>query len=238
MKFALCDDDEKFTLQLRETVSLCMDEHGVAFRTDLFTSGTDFLNSHTDYDIVFMDIYLGTENGIEIAENWARSHDSLFIFISTSREYAVEAFSLNAAHYLVKPCTDRDVRTWIDRCLARLKTHPDAILELKTHEGTVPIPESSIIYAEVFNKTLVVHALNGDFTSRTPLDTVARALDPARFLRIQRSYLVNMHFIDVFSSDHVVLKNGVTAGLSRKNRSQLKKQYQRYLFAQARKEIP
>lgn len=238
MKFALCDDDEGFTRQLRESVRLCMTDRDIAFRTDLFTSGSAFLESHTDYDIVFMDIYLGKENGIEIAEKWSCSHDSQFVFISASREYAVEAFSLNAAHYLVKPCTDRNIMTAIDRCLARISPSFETILELKTHSGVVPIPESSILYAEVFNKTLVVHTLNGDYTSRTPLDTIAQTLPPSRFLRIQRSYLVNMNFIDIFSSDHVVLKNGFTAGLSRKNRAELKKQYQRYLFDQARKELP
>lgn len=238
MKLALCDDDERFTRELLESVRLCMEKQGIAFRADLFSSGSGLLASSADYDIIFMDIYLGKEHGIEIAEKWLLSHNSQFVFISSGREYAVEAFSLDAAHYLVKPCSDREVNTAIERCLARIKRSPDNILELKTRSGIIPIPESSIIYAEVFNKTLVVHTQNSDFTSRTSLDTVARALDPFRFLRIHRSYLVNMYFIDAFSSDHVVLKNGVTIGLSRKNRTELKKQYQRYLFAQARKEIP
>ena len=238
MKLAICDDDKEFTQRLLESVRLYMEKKNLAFHTYLFSSGAGLLASQTDYDIIFMDIYLGKEHGIEIAEKWLCSHNSQFVFISTSREYAVEAFSLNAAHYLVKPYTDQEVATAIDRCLTRIERSPSNILELKTRNGVVPIPEPAIIYAEVFNKTLVVHTQNGDFTSRTPLDAVARELDPFRFLRIQRSYLVNMDFIDVFSSDHVVLKNGVTAGLSRKNRADLKKQYQRYLFAQARKEIP
>ena len=62
------------------------------------------------FDIVFLDIYLPGENGVDVAGELQRvSPETGIAFVTTSEEHAVDAFSLHALHYLVKPVTTEGI---------------------------------------------------------------------------------------------------------------------------------
>ena len=94
---------------------------------------------------------------------------------------------------------------------------------------------ANIIYIEVFNKISVIHTTGNTLQTYTSLDALFEALGPHMFMRAQRSYIVNMKFIDSFFYDHILLQNRLEIKLSRNNRSILKTQYQNFLFDLARK---
>ena len=73
-----------------------------------------------------------------------------------------------------------------------------------------------------------------DFRTYTSLDALFEQLDDA-FLRAQRSYVVNMRFVESFLFDRVILAGGTEIMLSRSNRTELKRQYQSFLFRLARR---
>ena len=66
-----------------------------------------------------MDIYMNGISGIETARDAGLTGQTRFIFTTNSREHALEAFALNAAHYLLKPLTKEAVQEALRRCLPR-----------------------------------------------------------------------------------------------------------------------
>lgn len=234
MRIALCDDEAVSRQAMQELVQAFGNEQKLEFEIDTFSSGEDFLTSAQEYDIVFMDIYLTGISGMETVERLGGSERCQVVFTTTSREHAIEAFGLNAAHYLVKPLTAKAVAEAIERCLSRLGQSPGKALTVKTGQGAVSVPMEKIIYIEVLDKLCTVHTAKNAFQTYASLDALYEQLDGS-FLRVQRSFVVNMDFIESFLFDRVVMQGGTEIMLSRNNKPVLKKQYQDYLFHLARR---
>lgn len=172
-------------------------------------------------------------NGMEVAKAlYGRGHCRI-VFTTISRDFAIEAYQVEAVHYLIKPLTADNVAVAMGRCLTSIHANSAKILEIKSSQGYVPIAIASIIYVEVFDKISIIHTEEGNVQTYTPLDSIFDQLDD-RFLKVQRSFVVNMHFIESFFTDHVVLKGDMDIVLSRNNRGNLKKKYQQFLFDLAR----
>lgn len=234
MRIALCDDELASIHMLQELIQAFCRNRKLELTMDLFSSGEDFLASAYEYDIVFMDVFLTGLSGIEAVRQSDHSRYRQIVFTTISREYAIDAFGLNATHYLLKPLTAESVAEAMERCLTRLGQGAKKVLSIKTSQGVVVIPMERIILIEVFNKLCIVRTRKGEFRTYTSLDALSEQLD-ASFLRIQRSYTINMKFVETFLFDRVIMQNGMEIMLSRNNRAELKEQYQRFLWDLARR---
>lgn len=152
IKIALCDDDENDRKITKSQIEAYMHNNSLTGDITLFSCGEDFLSAERDnpFDIVFMDIYLLGINGVDTALKASSRNAFQLVFITTSGEHAVEAFRLNAAHYLVKPTTESAVNEAMNRCLSKMGTDWSKYINIKTNNGTVPVPVDHIVYIEVF----------------------------------------------------------------------------------------
>lgn len=237
IRIAICDDEPDIQDHLIREIEVYFDRQNISTDVVLFASGEDFLKSDASYDIVFMDIFLPGLSGIDTLNQYHTLEKSRLIFISNNRDFAFEAFELNAIHYLLKPLTRQAVFAALDRCLPTLLSAEENILELKTPHGNIPLPVKDIIYIDVLDKVSSVHTAKCDYTSYISLDALYQKLNSPDFLRVQRSFVVNMNFILSFFSDHVVLRGDIDVPLSRSNRSELKRQYEQFIFNMARRNV-
>lgn len=235
MWIALCEDETDSRCGLARLIQSFCEARELAVEIDAFSCGEDFLASAREYDIVFMDVYLTGMSGVEAVKRLHGAASRQIVFTTSSREHAIEAFGLNAAHYLVKPLTAQAVAQAMERCLDRLGKNPGKYLLVKTERGIIPVPMEQIVYIEVSNKLSTIHTTKNDLQTYTSLDALFEQLDGS-FLRAQRSYVVNMNFIESISADRVVLRDGTQIPLSRSNRAELKGQYQKFLFDLARRD--
>lgn len=238
LKIAVCEDNEEDCKALSSMIRRHLNISNIKADITLFSCGEDFLTAHSNnpFDIVFMDIYLSGINGTKAAAI-ARSHSSIqTVFTTASQEHAIEAFRLNASHYLTKPLAYEDVAEAMERCFSTTGAAATRYLEVKTLRSTMSIPTDHIVYIEVFNKVCLIHTEKNDFQTYSSLDAIFELLDNNTFMRAQRSFIVNMNFIDSFYFDHITLSDGTDIVLSRNNRGELKEQYQQFLFDLARRE--
>lgn len=235
LRIAVCDDNEDDLKVLCSYLdSVCSDMDIEAF-VYTFLTGEELIASNCEksYDIVFMDIYLKGINGIEAARSISCGDGCRFVFTTVSSEHAVEAFNLNAAHYLCKPLKKEAVAEAIRRCLP-VSTKEKRVLEVKSGKELIPIPMDKITYIEVTNKLCTIHTEKNSFQTYSSLNALSEFLDENIFIRAQQSFCVNMRFIDSFFYDHVVMRDGTRIFLSRNSRAMLKDRYQQFLFRLAR----
>lgn len=241
LKIAVCEDNEQDRESLASILRTTCSELNLPQQISFFVTGDDFLTEHkkSPFDIVFMNIFLQGTNSMDTIRNAVQSDPCQIIFTTSSTDYAYEAFALNAVHYLLKPLTQPIVTEAIKRCLPRLSNNPpQQLLELKTVHGVMPIPMNHIRYIEVSNKICSIYFIKKRcLRVCISLNALYKRLDSSYFMRAQRSFVVNMHFIDVFYFDHIILQGGMEIVLSRNNRAELKKQYQQFLFRLARREL-
>lgn len=236
LDIAVCDDCESDLCSLAELLKSACGRLGITPHIDLFLSGEKFIaaNSERSYDVVFMDIYLDGISGIDAVKKIRGN--CRFVFTTVSTDHAIEAFSLNAAHYLIKPISEEAAAEAVRRCIPEKNAKNTQKLSIKTGTKTVLLPMNEIVFVEVADKVCTIHTQSGVHTVLMPLNALFEMLDKNVFIRAQQSYAVNMNYIDSFYFDHIILHGGMKINLSRNSRTELKEQYQKFLFRMARGE--
>ncbi|RFZ79778.1 DNA-binding response regulator [Lacrimispora amygdalina] len=104
IKIAVCDDDDKMILELKNKISGYMNETSYKAGIYAFSCAEDLLKSDILFDIVFLDIQMGGMTGMEAAKRIRQSGSECFlIFVTVLKEYVYDAFSVEASDYLLKP---------------------------------------------------------------------------------------------------------------------------------------
>ena len=170
-------------------------------------------------DVIFMDVELSDGVCFDIFDKV--SVNTQVVITTAYDNYAVKAFRINSTDYLLKPITDSDfVSTW-ERCLERMEHHNTPTMEnlmdalakvggkdkeykkrfiVKTGERIIIIPVEDIAYC--YSEEKSTYAVNFAGTRRLldySLDMVQEVLDPKRFFRVSRSFIVSINAIENIS---------------------------------------
>ncbi len=103
-------------------------------------------NEKYRYHVIFTDIYLDGISGIEVARRFQSDRKCRFIFTTASTEHAIEAFHLNAVHYLVKPLSEELVEEALRRYISEQNFRN---LNIRSGKKPAIIPMSDIVFVEV-----------------------------------------------------------------------------------------
>ena len=174
--------------------------------------------------LAFLDVHMPGMNGVEAARCIGGRAE--IVFVTAYDQYAVEAFRQGAIDYIVKPVEEERLLASVRRLQARLRAADaaqrpefEALLERMAQElrqrGGAPrplqwikatvgnavriIPIEQVLYLRSDTKYTAVVWEGGEALIRTPLRELADALDPACFLQIHRSTIVNLTHVDRFS---------------------------------------
>lgn len=234
MQIAICEDRiEELDFLKLEILSYCSTML-INPTIDCYLSGEAFLNAAHSYDIVFMDIYLSGMNGMEAIKKMGNHISQIVVFTTISKVHAIEAFNVSATHYLLKPLTSEKIIDALKRSFCRLEIENERILEIKIGMNTIPIKVNSIQYIEIFSKISYIHTTTKVLRTYENLATIFEQLDSSQFMKAQRSFIVNMNYIESFYFDRIILINKSEVCLSKAKRKELKIQYKDFLFQLAR----
>lgn len=200
---------------------------------DTYTSGEAFLENwpSKSYDLVFLDILMEGISGIEVARK-IRETDSecLLIFISSSKEYALQSFEVRAFDYLLKPLSEEQFQKTMDLCQNELAKHIRYI-EVKESRTLVKIPLNEIIYTDYYNHYIQIHTAARLIRSYQQFDVFSPLLlCYPQFLCCYRNCIVNMDHVDSVDKHDFVMENGERVPITRGNRNSIYQQYADYQF--------
>ncbi|MCD8025780.1 MAG: LytTR family DNA-binding domain-containing protein [Clostridiales bacterium] len=181
-------------------------------------------------DVVFLDIYMPGENGVNIAESLREiSPFTGIVFVTTSTDHAVDAFSLNTLHYLVKPVTFEGVTEAMHR-LAQLRKKKRTMISLQTGSTSCSVYLDEISYIQSMGHAKELVLTNGKIIRLwTPMAELEKLLGE-NFLKLNRSTIVNMEHIEQMGTNACVLHDGTRLEFARRERTAVKTAYDNYLF--------
>lgn len=242
MQIIICDDEKTIQALLQQKTARFFADKNIPCEILCCGSGEEVLTlaeKGTAIDLLFLDIQMPGRNGMEIARILRRQHkEILIIFVTALSEYVYEAFDVDALHYLVKPFNDEKLYQVLDRAFrqhvkqADEQSLPRAIL-VKRGGVSTRVLLSDIIYAEVFNRKVMLHTINGDIEYYGKLADLSEQAG-ADFYRTHRAYLVNLKYVEKYDATTVWLEQG-TALLSKKQFSGFVQQYMQYINRQRKK---
>ena len=171
--------------------------------------------SHRDfiaqYDILFLDIDLGKESGIDLARKMRKMNpEAVLIFVTNFSEYAPEGYEVDAFRYLAKSELEKKLPTYFEDALAMCRTRQRKV-EILCEGESVPIPVQSLAWIESQGREQYLHLVGGcreQLITRLTITQLEDLLVPHGFLRIHKSYLVNMAYLQSFQSTSAVLTIG------------------------------
>jgi len=235
LDIAICDDRLQDRERLLRLIEQYVQDQGIDARVDCYESGEALLAAmaKNEYSLLFLDIYMNGMSGVETARKIRAQSGCAIVFVTTSRDHALEGFEVDAVHYLVKPANYDGVCECFRRCAPVIEKFARRI-DFKSDRETVYIREADITYVEVFGNRLVVHTNQREFETYTPLSAFYARLDQKQFIHPHRSYIVNLAYINEIPGSDVVLKNGMHISISRGERAKIKQAYLDYLLLDIR----
>jgi two-component system, LytTR family, response regulator len=177
-------------------------------------------------DILFLDIELPEMNGFELLEKLRPGKVPYVIFVTAYEEHAIHAFEVQAIDYLLKPVTRQRLAGSLQRAKDLFRNRPAANTQyatrliVKERDGVHIVKTSDIDWIEADRRYVILHAGLKTFVMREAISELALRLDPARFVRVHRSHIVNVDRIaklqPLFRGEYrVVLQNGTNLLLTR-----------------------
>lgn len=213
---AICEDERYILEELRRKVEKYINRKSLDASIKTFMSGEELLKAKKKFDIILLDLMLPGIDGLEVARQI--SCRSRIIFVTSYREYAVEAFDANAVHYLVKPVTEERLFSALDRAVNQTEQMDNQALTLIKSGKTQVIFIRDILYCEVFNHQVRIHTVHGTYDYFGTLDMLETKLDE-RFFRCHRSFVVNMSCVAGQEKGVAILINGERIFISRRKQT-------------------
>lgn len=229
MRIAVCDDDLRETEQFEEALK----NWDPTRSAEKFFTGRSLLEAAKDdppFDIVFLDIYLPGESGIDIAEKLRGvSPETAVVFVTFSRDHAVEAFSLYALHYLVKPVTTEGIIEAFSR-LTNLREQKRERITLKAGTERYTVFLDQIYLIESDNHSVNISLNDGRrLKVRMSFSELEKKMNK-NFLKINRGIIVNMDYITQMGIDTCVLRNGIRLPITIRQSASIRATYDNYVF--------
>lgn len=194
----------------------------------------------THPDVIFLDIQMPKLDGLAVASNLENRPATRIVFVTGFNEYAIKAFELNAVDYLLKPYDKGRLGKTLSR--VRDRTHKDTPysisklvqdyrseqsypqqLLIKTENSIEVVTAEEIEWVESCANYVKICLPDNVFIARQTLTMLQSQLDPARFVRIHRSHLINIRSVKTIKplsrGDHSLhLNDGTNLRLSRSYR--------------------
>lgn len=228
MKIAICDDNHAFASLLYEKIISYFAKIDKQCICEKFFSPEKLLAADLSAThVVFLDVDMPKINGIDTAHKLRMEHPEIYIvFVTAWIEYAPAGYHVSAFRYLLKQRLDSELARCLDDIREKIAQSQERI-QLQGREYPFEIALNDILYFEGSSYRMVrLHTRDGQVVEfRGKLSDLEKNLCDKGFLRIQNSFIVNMHHLLQIKNYKAYLKDGTTLKTSERNYSKICEHY-------------
>lgn len=241
IKIAFCDDDLSTLKELNALLAQYRIERNRDIAYTAFQSPLELLaniEKGIRFDVLFLDVIMPGEDGINVAKEIRHYDNNIkIIFLTSSTEFAVQSYSVGAYFYQIKPLNTESFFQLMDSVIGDCKKLQQSSLILQYKSSISRIDLDKLEYCEVIGRTLSFHMVNGSVMKSTgSLNDLCSKLTPyENFLRLHRSFLINMEYIRNISYKAVTMDSHAEIPIPHGKCSEIKKLYLEY--ACSRKQV-
>ena len=234
IKFAVLDDEKIYLDMISTLIAKYKQEKNAQIEAELFSNAKQLLEKielGEKYDVFLLDIYMQGLTGMSVAtELRSRNVKSPIVFLTSSTDHALEAFGVNATHYLLKPYTEENFFFAIDKAMQSVKDHQNDSVVIKVDSGYRHFTVKEILYAEAEDKYQRIYLSDGEklLVRITSTELYEKVKDFDCFFRCGRSHIINLNHVRQVTTSSVLLKTGKELKLSHAAIATLKTAFFKY----------
>lgn len=186
-------------------------------------------------DIYILDMIMSEKTGIDIGTLIrSSSKESIIVYITSSDDFAMEAYGVRAVRYLLKPVGEEQFFEAIDYALSLTKLEKEITYSVKTKNGPIAVPYSKIEYIENYSRTLNICLANGEsiksiFIRKSFDEEIKEIAQDKRFIQVHKSFLINMNYVNKLTQSSILLESGKSIPVSKKRAADVRKKYLLYV---------
>ena len=217
----ICDDEPLIRKKIREVVERIQMENGLNFFVVEFSDGDEVLAFDKKIDLLILDIEMPGSNGFAVFHTLQmREEDTVIIYVTDHEEWMEDSFGPHVHGFVQKRL--------IGEKLERILLSVLGWLERPSVELADGIESKSVVYVKAETPYCRIHFRDKhDEMFRMGIDSMTEKLACADFIRVHRSYLVNLRWIEEITNQGVVVL-GSLVPVSRRMRSEVRKAYMDY----------
>ena len=213
MQIAICDDEVSMVQILEEKIKKLLPDAVI----DKYLSGDELIASGSKPDILFLDIQMPGMDGMETAKMLRQDNeDMILIFVTAAEEYVFQAFDVGAFHYLVKPFSDEKLKEVVTKAVHNIKRSSrlekdEKYIMVQTAGSHIKIFLRDIVYAEVYNRKVIIHTRSTDIEYYGKLQELSD-MAGTDFFRTHRAYLVHFKYVEKYDATNAIAQMLVANG--------------------------
>ena len=225
----ICDDESKWHKAVSDSCSRYLDNKGINYEIFSYIKGETLIQEkEKNIDVLFLDVEMESMDGLAVmkeVEKMPNIHN--IIFVSSHPEAVWDSFGYETKGFVTKPFSDEDIIEKLEGIYS--KKINDTLLEFTDYNGVVYFRKSDIVLLRSDSNYATIITENSENIVTCTLKECEKKLNGLPFLRIHRSYIVNLDYVKNMTSSVASLKNGEDLTIGRSYRNQVKKDYQDYL---------
>lgn len=238
MRIAIIDDEKSQADILYSICSAYFHEHKQDIPIDCFSDGIAFFNSFKEntYKIAFVDIFMEKMNGIAVAEKLReKDRDIIIVFVTTSPDFMMQAFSVHAFHYITKPYKAEQIYKVLSDASSFISDNSRYIEVVCDRQNTL-ISLKEIVSVESDAHYIKIGVVSG-ITYRTRM-TVTEFIEltdnDKRFITVNRAVVLNADYIKGIEGSVCTTGNGERFPIKIREKTRIEQSIREYMFKKIR----
>lgn len=218
INIAIVEDSKDDLSILKNYIQRFAKEHSTLFHIMEFSDGLDIVSDYNpSYDIIFLDIQMKHLDGMKTAEKIRTlDEETEFIFITSTIQYAVQGYTVNAMGYVLKPVSYLAFSQTLAKAVQKVEDKlSKEYLSFDTERGIMKLELRQILYIESQLHHIIIHSSKGAFKTTGPMKKVEKELAPKGFTKCHNAYLLNLYHVDCVNQSTVTMTDQSILPISR-----------------------
>lgn len=217
-QIAICEDEQVFSDALKQDCRKLCEKLKIEHTITVFQNSMDFFKAFLlepeKFDLLLLDIIMDGLNGMELAKKIRRKNKkAAIIFVTSSKDFALQGYEVQALHYLLKPVDPALLETLVAADYRSRFEKNYTLLESRGELLKVFLDEITAL--ETVNRKVAVYLLDKTIYHTGKLNELSDQLPQNIFIRCHQSFALNIRNIRELNKSHAVAVNGKVIPVSR-----------------------